>query len=70
MNETEYVALIFILKENQKKGKENKKNYSQRKPEQKWENIKKNWKKTAALFRKSGERGKQIGLLDTKEKRR
>ena len=45
MNETEYVALIFILKENQKKGKENKKNYSQRKPEQKWENIKKNWKK-------------------------
>ena len=55
MNETEYVALIFILKENQKKGKENKKNYSQRKPKQKWEKIKKNENKIAGLFRKMNE---------------
>ena len=30
MNETEYVALIFILKENQKKREENKKSFSKK----------------------------------------
>ena len=40
MNETERVALFFILKENQKKGRKIK-NHSQRKPEQKWGGEKK-----------------------------
>ena len=69
MNETEYVALIFILKENQKKREENKKSFS-KKTRTKMGEHKKKLEKTAALFRKSGERGKQIGLLDTKEEGR